>query len=171
MQADLIALRGGEQRERGGEGAGEIELRQAGVGSVGVAHGGGGVEDQADADGRFDLALAHEVPVGTRVEFPVDVAWLIAGLVGAVLGKFARHARLPAGVQAGQEAGDESARGERQPAGGGEELRVERGGHGGRSRDRAALQRRGVENTEGRGGEEIKGRRWEDGSRAAFFVR
>ena len=89
----------------------------------------GRIEDEAHGDGGFDLALTHEIAVGTGVEFPVDVPWFIAGLVGAVLGELARHARLAAGVQSRQQAGYEMPRSERQPARGGEEFGVENGRH------------------------------------------
>ena len=130
VQPDEIALRLRDQGQRGGERARGVELAQTRVwaGRVGVLHGGRGVEEQAHRDRRFDLALAHEITVGTREEFPVDVTWLIAGLVGAVLRELPRQPRLTARVQTGQHPGGEALRGERQAARGGEQFRVEDGG-------------------------------------------
>ena len=100
VEADLVALDLGEVSERGGEQARGIELveTRARAGGVSVAHGGRCIEDDADGDGGFHVALAHEEAVRAGVEFPVDMAWVVAGLVGAVLAELARQARAAAGV-------------------------------------------------------------------------
>src|SRR4029077_17030310 len=55
---------------------------------VGLFHRCAGVDDDPYRQRAVAFGLAHEIAIGARIEFPVDAAWFVTGLVRAVLREF-----------------------------------------------------------------------------------
>ena len=79
------------QRERGGEAAGVVEFREAGVGRARPGHRAAGVEHHHGAEVGLFLELLDVQPVLRAQQLPVDVAELVARLVHPVLGELDRE--------------------------------------------------------------------------------
>ena len=99
-QAEAVAL---AQRQFGDAG-GQRLARRPGATSrarrVVLRHRRAGIDQQPHRQRAFALGLAHEEAVRARVELPVDLAQLVAGLVGAVLRELQPGAAAAAVVQA-----------------------------------------------------------------------
>ncbi len=105
-KADGVALFLEEEGEGGCEGGG--------VGGLGVAdgaevHGAAAVEDEMAAEVGFVLELLDVGAVGAGEDTPVDVAWIVAVGVLAVLGELDGEAVIGGAMDAGPEALDDGA--------------------------------------------------------------
>jgi hypothetical protein len=81
---------------------------------VGLRHRGAGIDQDPHGQRAVAFGLADEVAVGARVKLPVDLAQLVARLVGAVLRELQAGAAAAAVVLAEAVAAGREARGELQ---------------------------------------------------------
>ena len=135
--ADGVALPEQEERERSTDALRVRELGQACAapaspgGCARPVHRPARVEDERGAQVGFFLELFDDPAIGPCRDPPVEVAQVVAGLIGAVLGEFRRESAARRAVKAGQEAVHDPARDDFEIAKGGEsggigEIRAER---------------------------------------------
>src|SRR5262249_15364095 len=99
-QAEAIALPERKLDRARGDRLRGVELAPFGTRGVGLRHRCARVDDEPDRERALALGFAHEIAVGARIEFPVDAARLVAGLVRAVLRELEAGAAAPARVLA-----------------------------------------------------------------------
>jgi hypothetical protein len=99
-QSEAVAALQCELDRSGRDPLRDVEACRAWLRLVGLRHRGSGVQHDPQCQRTLSFGLAHEVPVGTREQFPVDLAQVIAGLIAPVLRELQAAAALLAGVQA-----------------------------------------------------------------------
>ena len=99
-EAEAVALAQRKLDCAGGDRFRGVELREFGTRGVALRHRCARVDHEPDRQRTVAFGFAHEVAIRARIEFPVDAARFVAGLVRAVLREFESGAAAAADVLA-----------------------------------------------------------------------
>ena len=122
QQPDGVALEVEKISERGSERVGVLRLGPA---ERAVGHRAAVIDEQTATQISLVLKLFNEVPVGAGVEAPVQVTWVVAGRVLAILGELHREAVIRTAMHPVPESLDDHPRAQLQVLDGHQRLRVD----------------------------------------------
>ena len=87
-QTETVTLPAGQFEQTGGLRLRGLQTAPAGPHGIGLRHRSTRIEQDPGSQGTVALGFPHEKFIGARIQLPVDLARLIAGFIGAILGEF-----------------------------------------------------------------------------------